>query len=93
MNGLFSLCIQTASVFPLMAITDNRGISWSFSEPLVENGNIQPAIAARTDGTLVAFMRDNGPAPKRLHVSESADQGETWSIVGEFNNPEPRFRS
>lgn len=75
--------------FSLMAITDNQGISWSFSEPLVENGNIQPAIAARTDGTLVAFMRDNGPEPKRLHVSESADRGETWSIVENSTIPNP----
>ena len=26
-------------------------------------------------------MRDNGPAPKRVHVSESRDRGETWTTV------------
>ena len=75
--------------FSLMAITDNRGASWSFSEPLVENGNIQPAIAVKSDGNLVAYMRDNGPEPKRLHVSESSDLGRTWSFVEDSKIPNP----
>lgn len=75
--------------FSLMAITDDLGSSWTFSDPLVENGNIQPAIAAGTNGTLVAYMRDNGPEPKRLHVSQSADHGETWSIVENSTIPNP----
>lgn len=75
--------------FSLMAITDNHGESWSFSEPLVENGNIQPAIAEKSDGNLVAFMRDNGPEPKRLHVSESSDLGRTWSSVEDSIIPNP----
>ncbi len=49
--------------FSLMAITDDRGHTWTFSEPLVGGGNIQPSIARRTDGTLIAYMRDNGPPP------------------------------
>ncbi len=35
-------------------------------------------------------MRDNGPAPKKVHVSESKDRGETWSKVYDhpvLNNP------
>jgi len=67
--------------FSLMAISDNCGATWKFSEPLVGPGNIQPSIAVRVDGTLAAFMRDNGPAPKRLHISISADKGLTWSGV------------
>ena len=38
-------------------------------------GNIQPSLARRKDGTLVTYMRDNGPAPKRLMVSRSAIEG------------------
>ncbi|GAG10500.1 unnamed protein product, partial [marine sediment metagenome] len=67
--------------FSLMAITDDCGDNWQFSEPLVGAGNIQPSIAKKTDGTLVAYMRDNGPAPKRLHISTSKDGGLTWSPV------------
>jgi predicted neuraminidase len=75
--------------FSIMAITDDRGATWRFSEPIVGMGNIQPAIAVRKDGTLVAYMRDNGPAPKRLHVSESSDRGETWSAVRDSSLPNP----
>lgn len=75
--------------FSLMAITDDGGNSWQFSEPLVGGGNIQPSIAKKTDGTLVAYMRDNGPAPKRLHISSSQDRGLTWSTVRDSELPNP----
>jgi predicted neuraminidase len=75
--------------FSLMAITDDWGQTWSFSGPLVGAGNIQPAIARKRNGTLVAYMRDNGPPPKRLHVSESTDRGMTWSPVRYSNIPNP----
>jgi len=75
--------------FSLMAITDDGGLTWQFSEPLVAPGNIQPSIAIKADGTLVAYMRDNGPPPKRLHVSTSADKGLTWSPVRDSELPNP----
>ncbi len=75
--------------FSLMAITEDGGQTWWFSEPLVAAGNIQPSIARRADGTLVAYMRDNGPPPQRLHVSASADGGLTWSPVRDSGLPNP----
>src|SRR5436190_21555769 len=57
--------------FSLMAITDDWGGTWHTSTPLVGFGNIQPSLVKKSDGTLVAYMRDNGPAPKRLQVSSS----------------------
>jgi predicted neuraminidase len=75
--------------FSIMAITDDGGLTWKFSEPLVAPGNIQPSIAKKADGTLVAYMRDNGPPPKRLHVSTSADKGLTWSTVRDSELPNP----
>ncbi len=75
--------------FSLMAITDDGGKTWHFSEPLVGPGNIQPSIAKKADGTLVAYMRDNGPPPQRLHVSTSADKGLTWSPVRDSELPNP----
>jgi predicted neuraminidase len=75
--------------FSLMAITDDGGKTWQFSEPLVGAGNIQPSIAKKADGTLVAYMRDNGPAPKRLHVSTSKDKGLTWTAVIDSELPNP----
>jgi predicted neuraminidase len=75
--------------FSLMAMTDDLGRSWEFSEPLVGPGNIQPSIAVKSDGTLAAYMRDNGPAPKRLHFSISKDKGMTWGTVGDSELPNP----
>ncbi len=75
--------------FSLMAMTDDGGRTWQFSEPLVAAGNIQPSIARRADGTLVAYMRDNGPPPQRLHISTSIDKGMTWSTVKDSELPNP----
>ena len=75
--------------FSLMAITDDWGQTWTTSTPLVGGGNIQPSIVEKKDGTLFTLMRDNGPAPKRLHASESTDQGKTWSKVVDSAIPNP----
>jgi predicted neuraminidase len=75
--------------YSLMAFTDDGGKTWSSSEPLVAYGAIQPSIAVKRDGTLVTYMRDNGPPPKRLHVAESKDDGVTWSAVRDSDLPNP----
>ncbi len=75
--------------FSLMAISDDWGATWKTSAPLVGPGNIQPSIARARDGTLVAYMRDNGPPPKRLMISRSTDRGETWSAVQDTDLPNP----
>jgi predicted neuraminidase len=73
----------------LMAISDDWGATWKTSTPLVGRGNIQPSLARRRDGTLVAYMRDNGPPPKRLMTSQSTDRGETWGPVADTDLPNP----
>lgn len=75
--------------FSLMAFTDDWGKTWKTSTPLVGAGNIQPSLVRKRDGTIVALMRDNGPPPKRLHISESRDRGETWSTVRDSQIPNP----
>jgi len=72
--------------FSLVALTDDWGKTWRFSDPIVGGGNIQPSFARKKDGTIVAYMRDNGPPPKRVHVSESKDGGVTWSTV--YDHPQ-----
>jgi predicted neuraminidase len=71
--------------FGLMAISDDAGKSWHASEPIVGFGNIQPSVVRRKNGDLVAFMRDNGPAPKRVMRSISKDNGESWSPAEDIN--------
>jgi predicted neuraminidase len=74
--------------FSLMAISDDGGKTWYSGEPLIGFGNIQPAVLERKDGTLVAYMRENGIRDK-IRTAESKDQGVTWGEVGvmEFPNP------
>ena len=75
--------------FSLMAISDDWGATWKTSTPLVGFGNIQPSLVRRKDGVLVAYMRDNGPPPKRLQTSTSRDRGETWGPVEDSTLPNP----
>ena len=69
--------------FSLLARTDDWGATWRFSDPIVGGGNIQPSFAKKANGTLVTYMRDNGPPPKRVHVAESKDGGLSWSSVSD----------
>ncbi|MCU0457008.1 MAG: exo-alpha-sialidase [Bacteroidales bacterium] len=77
--------------FSLMAITDNFGRTWHFSEPVVGGGNVQPALARAKDNTIVAWMRDNGPPPQRLMLSVSTDEGVTWSTVNDVEEGRHRL--
>jgi hypothetical protein len=84
---LLPLYSDTFSI-SIMSVSDDGGETWYASKPLIGFGNIQPAVLRRDDGTLVAYMRENGPRD-RIRVSESKDDGLTWGPVGvsEFPNP------
>ncbi len=66
----------------LVAISDDNA-------PIVGKGPIQPTIARRNDGTLVAYCRDSGALPMRVLVSESKDDGETWTPAIDCDIPNP----
>lgn len=72
----------------IMAISDDHGQTWRAGQPMLGFGAIQPAVLRRNDGTLVAYMRENGPQD-RVRVAESKDDGESWGKVGvsELLNP------
>jgi predicted neuraminidase len=72
----------------IMALSDDAGQTWFASRPLAGFGNIQPAVLQKKDGTLVAYMRENGPLD-RIRVAESRDQGMTWGAVGTMELPNP----
>lgn len=73
----------------IMAISDDNAHSWRLGSPIPGLGLNQPAVAERKDGTLVAYLRDEGPPPKRILYSESRDQGETWSPAIDLEIPNP----
>jgi len=72
----------------IMAISDDGGKTWSASQPIAGFGGIQPAVLERKDGTLVAYMRENGVF-KKVRAAESKDRGETWGTVYSTELPNP----
>lgn len=73
----------------LMAISDDGAKTWRASSPIPGLGLNQPSVERKKDGTLVAYMRDEGPRPKRILYSESKDEGETWSTAVDLEIPNP----
>jgi predicted neuraminidase len=84
---LLPLYSDTFSI-SIMAISDDRGQTWHAGQPLIGFGNIQPTVLRRNDGTLVAFMRENGRR-KHVRIAESKDEGESWGAVGTNELPNP----
>lgn len=88
-NGRILLPLYTdAYSVGIVAITDDNGETWQTSQPIVGYGNIQPALVEKRDGTVAAFMRENG-FTKRIRYAESKDRGETWGPVTELDIPNP----
>lgn len=73
----------------MVALSDDQGQSWRPSAPIVGLGNVQPSLTVRRDGSVVAWMRDNGPPPQRLLRAESWDRGETWTPAEDSEIPNP----
>ncbi|MEN8122175.1 MAG: exo-alpha-sialidase, partial [Bacteroidota bacterium] len=75
--------------FSLIAISDDDGETWTPSLPIVGRGNVQPAIIQNEDGTLIAYMRDNGDEPGRIMTSTSNDNGFEWTAAKKSSIPNP----
>lgn len=71
----------------IMAISDDDGQTWRPSSPIVGRGPIQPALAVKKNGEVVAMMRDSGSEPTRVQQSVSSDDGETWTAAQKTNIP------
>jgi hypothetical protein len=71
----------------ICAISDDDGESWKPSLPIVGRGPIQPALVVRKNGDIVAYMRDSGDAPARVHKSISKDNGNTWTYTVKTDIP------
>ena len=84
---LLPLYTDTFSI-SIMAVSDDDGQTWFASKPQVGFGNIQPSVLRRNDGTLVAYMRENG-LTGHVRISESKDDGLTWGPVYSSTLPNP----
>lgn len=73
--------------FSLVAISEDDGESWRPSLPIVGRGPIQPALVQKQNGDIVAYMRDSGNPPPRVHMSISKDLGESWSATVKTDIP------
>lgn len=68
------------------AYTDDHGITWKFSDPIVGSGTIQGSLIQKKDGTIRGYFRSgkldgrNGRMAWHTTYSESTDFGVTWSV-------------
>lgn len=68
------------------AYTDDHGITWKFSDPIVGSGTIQGSLIQKNDGTIRGYFRSgkldgrNGRMAWHTTYSESTDNGVTWSV-------------
>ena len=73
----------------MVAISDDIGETWRASLPMVGVGLNQPTIVQKNNGTLVAYMRNEGIKPMRVLKSVSQDEGESWSFAEFTSIPNP----
>lgn len=63
----------------LAVFTSDWGRSWTSSQPIL-NLNVQASFARRSNGDIVAYMRDRS-ALRKMPMSVSTDGGKTWSAA------------
>ena len=73
--------------FSMIAISEDDGDTWRPSLPIITRGGIQPALVRKKNGNITAYLRDNGDAPNRVQLSESKDNGESWSAAVKTSIP------
>jgi predicted neuraminidase len=75
--------------FGLVAISEDQGKTWQCSLPIVGRGLNQPSLVEKKDGSLVAYMRQDGDEPSKIMISYSNDQGYSWSFAERSELPNP----
>ncbi|MCB9208739.1 MAG: exo-alpha-sialidase [Ignavibacteriales bacterium] len=75
--------------FGLIAISDDDGDTWINSLPIIGRGLNQPSLIVKNDGSIDAYMRDDGDAPGKIMISNSKDGGYSWSFAKKSEIPNP----
>ncbi len=73
----------------MIAISDDNCKTWKNSLPIVGRGNSQPSIIQKNDGSLIAYMRNDGDYPGKIMTSISNDSGFSWSFSEKTEIPNP----
>jgi len=75
--------------FGLIAISEDDGETWKNSLPIIGRGLNQPSLIVRKDGSIDAYMRDDGDEPGSIQISHSVDEGYSWTYAqpSELSNP------
>ena len=75
--------------FGLIAISEDDGETWKCSLPIVGRGLNQPSLVVRKDGSIDAYMRDDGDEPARIMMSHSDNEGYSWTYAKKSDIPNP----
>ena len=75
--------------FGLIAVSEDDGMTWKSSLPIVGRGLNQPSLIVRNDGSIDAYMRDDGDEPGRIMLSHSDDEGYSWTYAVKSDIPNP----
>ena len=75
--------------FGLIAISEDQGKTWKCSLPIVGRGLNQPSLVVRNDGSVDAYMRQDGDEPSRIMISHSNDEGYSWTFAQRSDLPNP----
>jgi len=75
--------------FGLIAISEDDGETWKSSLPIVGRGLNQPSLIVSNDGSIDAYMRDDGDEPGRIMISHSSDEGYSWTYAQKSEIPNP----
>jgi predicted neuraminidase len=75
--------------FGLIAISEDQGQTWKCSLPIVGRGLNQPSLVVRKDGSIDAYMRQDGDEPSKIMISHSNDEGYSWTYAHKSDIPNP----
>ncbi len=75
--------------FGLIGISEDNGETWRCSLPIVGRGLNQPSLVERKDGSIDAYMRQDGDEPSGIMISHSTDQGYSWTFAQRSELPNP----